>query len=65
MWASQEGHTEIVELLLQNGADVHQLNYLDESCIGLATARGHHEIAELLLEYGANVPADTSRSFHE
>jgi ankyrin repeat protein len=58
--ASAGGYTEIVQLLLEKGADVN--TYRDEfgSPLGAASCNGHAEVVQLLLRKGANVNADCS-----
>lgn len=51
--ASQEGHTEIVKLLLANGADKQETNCSGKTAIQLASMNGHTEIVELLAPYKA------------
>jgi hypothetical protein len=53
MWASAEGHKEIVDLLLEYGADPNIVNYLGRSAIMYASNYGIHEIVKALLERGA------------
>ena len=49
--ASTFGNTEIVELLLDAGADVHASN---EQSLLWALHYGHDDVIKLLLKYGAN-----------
>ena len=49
-----EGHKEIAELLISEGAHV---NGLPENPLNLAVLEGHKEIAELLISKGADVNA--------
>jgi len=53
MWATAEGHKEIVDLLLEYGADPNVINYLGRSAIMYASNYGFYEIAKALLERGA------------
>lgn len=52
------GNKEVVELLIENGADV---NFADEcefrTSLMLASRHGHTEIVKLLIEHGADVNA--------
>lgn len=52
--AAREGHQEIVELMLQKGAEA---KALDSEALRSAVAGGYEKIAELLLARGANVNA--------
>jgi hypothetical protein len=49
MIASQNGHIEIVKLLLDKGADINLQNSNDETALILAHKNGHTEIVTLLL----------------
>jgi hypothetical protein len=53
IWATAEGHKEIVELLLEYGANPNIINYLGRSAIIYASCYGLYEISKLLLENGA------------
>lgn len=56
---------EIVELLLNAGADPEQTNLDGTFPLLIAAARGHDRIASLLLEYGADVHRiDVKRKFY-
>ena len=55
-----QGHLEIVDILLQHGANVHDL--YDEALID-ACHVGHHEIVKLLLRHGANANAQNNFPF--
>lgn len=61
MWASAEGHKEIVDLLLEHGADPNVVNYLGRSAIMYAANYGFCDITKALLEKGA-IP-NPSREF--
>ncbi|KAJ7605976.1 ankyrin repeat-containing domain protein [Mycena polygramma] len=52
--ASERGHTRIVQLLLERGADVN-MEEVSGNALQAASTRGHAEIVQLLLENGANV----------
>jgi ankyrin repeat protein len=49
-FASQEGHTEMVRLLLENGAVVVVKNMCGETALDVTKANGHSEVATLLSE---------------
>ena len=53
--ASEYGHTEVVKLLLDAGADVHTYN---DEALRWASYYGHIEVVKLLLDAGANVYAE-------
>lgn len=54
--ASYFGNLEVVELLLENGADVNKtaMNGSELSALQSAVSRGHKNVVSILLEYGAN-----------
>ncbi|CAI7993919.1 Ankyrin repeat domain-containing protein 17 [Geodia barretti] len=52
----QEGHSDVVDILLEAGADVHQATTEDGDVpLGIAAQNGHTETVQRLLEAGANV----------
>mgnify|MGYP003953180329 CR=1 FL=1 len=53
--AAHDGHTEIVQLLLDRAANVNQANNNGWTPLLIAAEKGHTEVARLLLERGANV----------
>ncbi|KJA13151.1 hypothetical protein HYPSUDRAFT_151876, partial [Hypholoma sublateritium FD-334 SS-4] len=53
--ASCNGHQEIVELLLANGADVNAQGGKHSNALQAASYKGHQEIVQLLLANGTNV----------
>ena len=55
MIASQNGHTETVSLLLQNGAHVNMQENDGWSSLMIASQNGHTETVSLLLQNGAHV----------
>ncbi|KAJ7019611.1 ankyrin repeat-containing domain protein [Mycena alexandri] len=55
--ASYYGHTEIVGILLEKGADVNAAGGFNGNSLQAAAAQGHIEIVGILLEKGANVHA--------
>ena len=59
--ASSLGHTEIVELLLENRADIDMVTVATgETALHLATSGGHIATVKLLLERGAAVNKATN-----
>uniref|UniRef100_T1J3B5 Protein kinase domain-containing protein n=1 Tax=Strigamia maritima TaxID=126957 RepID=T1J3B5_STRMM len=56
-WASKEGHTNLVELLIYRGARVNATNMGDDTALHLATAHGHREIVHKLLKNKADINA--------
>jgi ankyrin repeat protein len=63
--ASREGHTDIVKVLLDKGADI---DVVDKSSIGttaliIALKGSHTDIAELLVEKGADVKIKDRHGF--
>ena len=56
-WAVQDGHKEIAELLIANGADVNANDHAGTAPLHRAAFRGWEEIAELLIAKGADVNA--------
>jgi ankyrin repeat protein len=55
MAASEYGHTEIVKLLLEAGADVNARHWDDATALDFALEKGHTEIITLLKEAGAGM----------
>ena len=53
-FASRVGHTKVVKLLLNAGANVHAWN---DTALRLASHYGHTEIVKILLNAGADVHA--------
>ncbi len=53
--AAEQGHTEIVNLLITNGANVNYINKNYDTALLLAAEQGHTEIVNLLITNGANV----------
>jgi Ankyrin repeats (3 copies) len=47
-WAVKLGHLEIINLLLQNGADIQQLNSRDHHCLYFAVQGGHLDVLDQL-----------------
>ena len=53
--ACYKGHREIVDILLQHGANVDEANNSRDTPLCMACKNGHHEVAKLLLKNGACV----------
>jgi len=54
-WACQEGHSDIVRLLIDSGADVNAKS-IEEGITPLM--QGHIEVVQILLEHGADPSVD-------
>ena len=59
MMVSENGHVEIVKLLLKHGANPNPLNQFDETALMWASIIGHFETVELLLKHGADINIKT------
>jgi len=55
--AVENGDTEVVQLLLDKGADIETENYDGSTALIWAAANGHTEVVKLLLDKGANIQA--------
>jgi len=53
MLASENGHMEVVKVLLAAGADVNVKSRTGNTALSQATEQGHSEIIELLKKAGA------------
>lgn len=62
MFASMKNYVEMVQLLLERGADVNSQNEKGASALFYASMEGHIDIAKLLLDKGADVNATTFRN---
>lgn len=60
--ASRNGHTKIVKILLEAGANTRDSSPDEGYCLRLAAYRGHTSIVKLLLEAGANPMANNYKS---
>jgi len=57
IYASENGHIEIVEVLLDNGADVNAYNNYGDTALINASEKGYEEVVDMLLDNGADVNA--------
>jgi len=55
LWAAIEGHENVVELLLRNGADVNRQDNCGVTALSLAARKSSVERVSMLLKYGASV----------
>jgi len=55
--AADQGHREVVALLLEKGADMKQATIDGLTAFSFATQNGHREVVALLLDNGADVKA--------
>ena len=63
MEAAESGHKEIVELLLENGADLN-INYnYGVTALKVAVRNGHREVVALLLEREADLSAQDKNDY--
>ena len=53
--ASAGGHKDVVQILLENGADVNMAGGYDGSALATASAFDHKDVVQILLENGADV----------
>ncbi|XP_013399638.1 integrin-linked protein kinase isoform X2 [Lingula anatina] len=56
-WASREGRTNIVDMLIQRGARINATNMGDDTALHLAASHGHRDIVLMLLHNKANINA--------
>lgn len=59
--ACYEGHPEVVEFLLEKGADIEALNGRGFTPLQLAVYGGRRDVVELLLEKGADINAENKQ----
>lgn len=57
MYASREGHLEIVEFLVEKNAHVDESDYDGFNALMLASSNGHYSIVKTLIEAGADINA--------
>lgn len=56
MWAARNGHLEVVNLLLNKGANVYSITKIcGYTALIAAAGRGHLEVVNTLIKNGANV----------
>lgn len=53
--AAGNGHTKVVELLLDEGADIQQCGLMKDTALQRASHNGHYHTVKYLLEQGADV----------
>lgn len=53
MFASENGHLDVVKLLLNSGAKVNMENFYGSSALSLATIKRHLDVVDLLKRHGA------------
>jgi hypothetical protein len=54
-WAAESGHTEIVQLLVEKGADIDSKDGSGRTALLWAAEKGHKEIVQILVEKGADI----------
>ncbi|KGO57587.1 hypothetical protein PEX2_020310 [Penicillium expansum] len=57
IWASLNGHEKTVQILLEQGADIHAQDGLYGNALQAASNGGHDKIVQILLEQGADINA--------
>jgi len=64
-YASMFGHADTAKILIENGANVNEINdSTGSSCLHAAMQGGHLEVSKVLLENGANVNIKGRRFGH-
>ena len=68
------GHSEMAELLLENGADINAQSKYENTPLHLAAQQGYPEVVEVLLKHGAKTdlknthlytPLDEAEHYHK
>ncbi len=60
MGAAKEGHIEIVQMLLDSGADINAKSAEDKTALIYAEEKGHEYIAQVLRMFGAEEEISSS-----
>lgn len=55
MWAAHEGHTDIMDLLIQNGATIDTKKPTGETALWFAAQKGQLEALKILVHHGADI----------
>jgi len=55
--AAQQGHVDIVRLLLDNHADINAMTKHGQTALSQAAYNGHMDVVKLLIEHGAKLDA--------
>jgi ankyrin repeat protein len=58
LWATKLGHESLVQLLLENGANIEATDAYFRTALSVAVEEKHEDIVELLLSKGANVKTE-------
>jgi len=53
--SAQNGHLDIVEFLVNHGADINEKNNKNESSLHLSAQNGHLNLVEFLINHGADI----------
>ena len=59
-WAAADGHQQVVQLLLANGADVNAVEGGGRTALHIAAIQGHQGVVKQLIDAGAPVNAAVS-----
>ena len=59
-WAAANGHREVVQLLLEKGANIEAAQSAGATSLYAAAGAGHLEVVKMLLDKGANIEAAQS-----